>query len=85
MSHSPMISQPQRDNNEGQRRDDGEPTKSSQTTARHGATSGIDGPNSPKGCGMQRLVGHQMDPWDTFEVSRSHLDAAIEPTGNDEP
>ena len=57
-----MISQHQRDNNEGQRGDDGEPPKANQTTARHEVTLGIDGPNSPKGCNMQRLVGHQRRP-----------------------
>ena len=58
-----MTSQHQRrDSNEGQRGDDGEPPKAGQTTGKRGATLGIDGANSPKGCAMQRLVGHQKRP-----------------------
>jgi hypothetical protein len=57
----PMISQHQRDNNEGQRRDDGEPPKVNQTSQTW-ANIGVEGPNSPKGCGMQRLMGHQRKP-----------------------
>jgi hypothetical protein len=57
-----MISQHQRDNSEGQREDDGEPPKASQTKGKQKATLGIDGADSPKTCAMQRLMGHQTRP-----------------------
>ena len=56
-----MTRQHQRDNNEG-RSKDGEAATVSQATARHGPTLEMEGPNSPKGCSMQRLVGHQRRP-----------------------
>ena len=65
-------SQHQRDNNEGQRRDDGEPPKVN-LTSQTWASIGVEGPNSPKGCSMQRLVGHQRRPLGPPEVSRSQL------------
>jgi hypothetical protein len=61
-----MTSQDQRDNSSGQ------------TTARHGATLGIDGPSSPKACGMQRLVGHQMTRGEHLRLVVHTLDAVIE-------
>jgi len=58
-----MTSQHQRDDSEGQRGDDGQPSKASPTAADRGATMGMDGLNdSPQGCAMQRLVGHQRKP-----------------------
>ena len=53
-----MTSQHQRDNNEGQRGDDGRPPKAIQTAP----GLGVDGSNSSTGCTMQRLVGHQRRP-----------------------
>ena len=58
-----MTSQRQRDDSEGQRGDDGEPSEASQTAANRGAALGMDQlNNSPRGCAMQRLVGHQSKP-----------------------
>ena len=60
---SPMTSQHQRDDSAGHRGDDGQPSKASQTAANRGATLGMDElNNSPQGCAMQRLVGHQRKP-----------------------
>ena len=58
-----MTNQPQRDDDDGKRRDDGQPSKTRQTAADRGATLGMDElNNSPKACAMQQLVGHQSKP-----------------------
>ena len=60
-----MISQHQRDNNEGQRRDDGEPPKTSQTTARHGHM-GIEDQTAPKDAVCSGWWVTRGGPWATF-------------------
>ena len=58
-----MTSQHQRDDSEGLRGDDGQPSKASQTAANRGETLGRDGLNNiPQGCAMQQLVGHKSKP-----------------------
>jgi len=58
-----MTNQPQRNDSDVQRREDGQLSKARQTTSKLGATLGVEELNySPKACAMQRLVGHQSKP-----------------------
>jgi hypothetical protein len=66
---SPMTSQHQRDNSEGQRGDDRELPKASQTTGKHGASLGIDGANSPTVCSGSWVT--RGVPLGALEVCRS--------------
>ena len=69
-----MTSQPQRDDSEGQRRDDGQPSKASQTAADRGATLGMDElNNSPKDALCSSWWVTRGSPSGAFSLSFLHV------------